>query len=199
MALEEEGVLHPGDFDGESAFLCLVQIVDKASHLRVDVIHAVEDEGFRSGWDLRGAEFQFPVVGKDHVDQIGELLLWGVELLSGIVDDHGTHGDMAEKVSGRGIAGGLVSGELLRLSDIVKERAGDEVVLLEERIVLRRLQAEIQDGKGMVKKASHVGVVDGDGGRVVDKTVMPFRKDGLGKKPEVLVLYALDCLFQTAF
>ena len=46
MALEEEGILHPGNLDGEAAFLRLVEIVGKAGHLRVDVIHAVEDEGF---------------------------------------------------------------------------------------------------------------------------------------------------------
>ena len=141
-------------------------------------------------------EFQLAVVGKDHVDEIGQLFLGRVQRFPLLPPRSWHRGRCGPEGFPPPCRRRLCIRKLFRLSDVVEKGAGDEEVLLQKRVGLLRLQAEIQDGERVVEKASHVGMVDGDCGRIAREGIAPLVENRLCQKSEVCVFDRSDPLVE---
>ena len=137
-------------------------------HLRVEIVEVVQHQRFRKHRKLGRAEVVLSVMTnnqmlKQRLDLVrksrdeSNLRMQHLQF-----DDH-----MSEQLAARGIGKRAVISEFVDLSHVVKERAAEQQVAIDLRIVAAHQIAAAKERNNVIEQSSDVGVMQRLGGRSV--------------------------------
>ena len=105
------------------------------------------------------------MVGQDAVLQLRRKHRREAGDLAGLFSHHfRAHDDVAQELSVVGVVVFREAGELLRFSDVMAERRGDQQIPFQDGIGPAEIFAQLRYAQGVLQKAAHKAVVDGLGG-----------------------------------
>ena len=119
--------------------------------LGVELVRVVEDGG------LGGLRRRAVVVARDGVEQLGEDRR--VEVVGALLEHSQSEVHVTEQLPFVGLPEGRARAELANPADVVQERRGEQQVVAEARVELRRLAAERRDADRVLEQTAAVAVV----------------------------------------